>query len=55
MAFLCGSVGVGMSCWFVTGLMGITLSMENVHHFFSVSKDVFIDVMSRAPANWQMP
>lgn len=55
MAFLCGSVGVGMSCWFLTGLMGITLSMENVHHFFSVSKDVFIDVMSRAPANWQMP
>lgn len=55
MAFICGSVGVGMSCWFVTGLMGITLSMENVHHFFSVSKDVFIDVMSRAPANWQMP
>ncbi|WNN44012.1 MULTISPECIES: YjcB family protein [Winslowiella] len=55
MAFIFSGIGIGMSCWFVTGLFGITLSMENVNHFWDVSKDVFVDVMSQAPANWPMP
>jgi hypothetical protein len=55
MAFMCGGIGLGMTCWFVTGLMGITLTMESMHNFMSISKDVFIQVMSQAPAEWPMP
>ncbi|KAA5967477.1 YjcB family protein [Pantoea sp. M_9] len=55
MALLCGGLGVGMSCWFVTGLLGITLSMENVHNFMQISKQAFIDVMSQAPTEWPIP
>jgi len=55
MAFMCGGMGLGMTCWFVTGLMGITLSMENVHNFVEISKHAFIDAMSQAPADWPMP
>ncbi|KOC88614.1 YjcB family protein [Winslowiella iniecta] len=55
MAFIFSGIGIGMSCWFVTGLLGITLSMDNVNHFWDVSKNVFVDVMSQAPANWPMP
>jgi len=55
MALLCGGLGVGMSCWFVTGLLGITLSMENVHNFMQIGKQAFIDVMSQAPTEWPIP
>lgn len=55
MALLCGGIGVGMSCWFVTGLMGITLSMDNLHNFMEISKNAFIEVMSQTPADWPMP
>jgi hypothetical protein len=55
MALLCGGIGVGMSCWFVTGLLGITLSMENLHNFMEISKNAFIEVMSQAPTDWPMP
>ena len=47
MAFMCGGIGLGMTCWFVTGLMGITLSMDNVHNFLEISKHAFIDVMKQ--------
>jgi acyl-[acyl carrier protein]--UDP-N-acetylglucosamine O-acyltransferase len=55
MAFMCGGIGLGMTCWFVTGLMGITLSMDNVHNFVEISKHAFIEAMSQAPADWPMP
>lgn len=55
MAFVFSGIGIGMSCWFVTGLLGITLSMENVHHFWNITKDVFIEVMSKTPTEWPMP
>lgn len=55
MALLCGGIGVGMSCWFVTGLLGITLSMENLHNFMEISKNAFIEVMSQTPTDWPMP
>ncbi len=55
MALVCGGVGVGMSCWFVTGLLGITLSMENWHNFMEISKNAFVEVMSRTPTDWPMP
>lgn len=55
MAFAFTGIGIGMSCWFVTGLLGITLSMENLHNFWHITKEVFVEVMSRAPADWPMP
>ncbi len=55
MAFMCGSIGLGMTCWFVTGMLGITLSMENLHQFMLITKDTFIQVMSQTPPHWPMP
>lgn len=55
MALAFTGIGIGMSCWFVTGLLGITLSMENLHNFWHITKEVFVEVMSRAPADWPMP
>lgn len=55
MAFIFTGVGIGMSCWFVTGLLGITLSMENLHNFWQITKTVFVDVMSHPPAEYPLP
>lgn len=55
MAFIFSGIGIGMSCWFVTGLLGITLHMDNVNHFLTGWKDAFVDVMSQAPASWPTP
>ncbi|WP_312241156.1 YjcB family protein [Pantoea sp.] len=55
MAFMFGSIGLGMSCWFVTGLLGITLSMDNLHNFMEISKNAFVEVMSQTPTEWPMP
>ena len=55
MAFVFSGIGIGMSCWFVTGLLGITLSAESLHNFLAVTKDVFIEVMSQTPPNLPMP
>ncbi|WP_034911543.1 MULTISPECIES: YjcB family protein [Erwinia] len=55
MAFVFTSIGIGMSCWFVTGLLGITLSMANLHHIWYIVRDAFINVMNNTPANFPMP
>jgi len=55
MAFIFTGVGIGMSCWFVTGLLGITLSMDNLLNFWHITKDVLVDVMSQAPADYPLP
>jgi hypothetical protein len=55
MAFLFSGIGLGMSCWFVTGLLGMSLSMENLHSFMAVTRDVFVEVISQAPPDWPMP
>ncbi|KGT92259.1 membrane protein [Erwinia typographi] len=54
-AFVFTGVGIGMSCWFVTGLLGITLSMENLYNFWHITKDVFVEVMSHTPPDYPMP
>lgn len=48
-------IGIGMSCWFVTGLLGITLSMENLHNFWNITKSVVVEVMSHTPPDYPMP
>lgn len=55
MAFLFSGMGVGMSCWFVTGLLGITLSMDNLHNFLEITKNIFVEVLNQAPAGWPVP
>lgn len=55
MAFIFSSLGLFTTIWFVMGLMGITLTVESVSHFWAVSKDVFIDVMSQMPTDWPIP
>lgn len=55
MAFVFTGIGIGMSCWFVTGLLGMTLSMENLYNFWHITKDVFINIMSQTPPDWPMP
>lgn len=55
MAFMCGGIGLGMTCWFVTGLLGISLSAETLHSFMLVTKDTFMQIMSQVPPDWPMP
>lgn len=55
MAFVFSGIGIGMSCWFVTGLLGISMSAESLHNFLAVTQDVFIEVMSQTPPNLPMP
>lgn len=55
MALMCGGIGLGMSCWFVTGLLGITLSMENLHNFMEITKNAFVEVMSQTLPIGQCP
>ncbi|MFG1173122.1 YjcB family protein [Erwiniaceae bacterium CAU 1747] len=55
MAFVFTGIGIGMSCWFVTGLLGITLSMDNLYNFWHITKEVFFEVINHAPTDWPMP
>lgn len=55
MAFMFSSLGLFTTCWFVMGSMGISFSQEGFLHFWSVTKDVFFDVMSKTPTDWPMP
>lgn len=55
MAFICSGIGIGMSCWFVTGLLGITLSMDNLYNFWHITKDVAETMVTQMPADWPMP
>ncbi|EFE94801.1 YjcB family protein [Serratia odorifera] len=55
MAFMFSSLGLFTAIWFVMGLMGITITLEGLSHFWSVTKDVFIEVMSKTPTDYPMP
>lgn len=55
MAFMFTGIGIGMSCWFVTGLLGITLNIENLYQVWHSVKEMFINVMSQTPPAWPMP
>ena len=51
MAFVCSGLGLTVTCFFVMSLMGISYNAEAVAQFWSVSKDVFFDVMSKTPTD----
>ena len=55
MAFIFTGIGIGMSCWFVTGLMGISLSMEHLRYIWHTTKDVAETMVTQMPGDWPMP
>ncbi|QNU43169.1 YjcB family protein [Mixta calida] len=55
MAFLFSGIGVGVTCWFVAGLLGMTFSMENMNNFLNIMKEAFINIMNQTPPEWPMP
>lgn len=40
-----------MSCWFAVGLLDMTPSAQELHHFWLLSKHVFLTVMSQPPTD----
>ncbi len=55
LAFIFSGVGISMACWFVTGLLGITLSFEvSWRELWANSKDVIIYILSHTPPDWQI-
>lgn len=55
MAFMFTGIGIGMACWFVMGLAGITVSAAGLQNFWHITKDVFIQVISTTPPEYPLP
>lgn len=53
LAVICSLLGVGASCWFATGLLGITLADMTL--VWNNIKDVMMEVMSQAPVPSEWP
>lgn len=51
MAFVCSGLGLTVTCFFVMSLMGMTYNAEAIAQFWSMTKDVFFDVMSKTPTD----
>lgn len=56
LAFIFSGVGISMACWFVTGLLGITLSFEMVawREAWVHVKEIALYVLSHTPPDWQV-
>ncbi|MEM6162535.1 YjcB family protein [Erwinia sp. P6884] len=55
MAFMFTGIGIGMACWFVMGLAGMTLSIAEVRNFWQITRDVFIQMISTTPPDYPLP
>lgn len=51
MAFVCSGLGLTVTCFFVMSLMGMTYNADAIAQFWSMTKDVFFDVMSKTPTD----
>ena len=51
MAFVCSGLGLTVTCFFVMSLMGMTHNATAIAQFWSMTKDVFFDVMSKTPTD----
>ena len=51
MAFVCSGLGLTVTCFFVMSLMGMTYNAAAIAQFWSMTKDVFFDVMSKTPTD----
>ncbi|XBS71016.1 YjcB family protein [Acerihabitans sp. KWT182] len=56
LAFIFTGVGIGMAYWFVTGLLGITLSMELAHwrDVLAGLKEFAEYIVAHTPPDWQI-
>ena len=50
-AFVCSGLGLTVTCFFVMSLMGMTYNAAAIAQFWSMTKDVFFDVMSKTPTD----
>lgn len=55
MAFVFSGVGVGMACWFVTGLLGISLTAELGHHVWENIKQGVLYMLAHTPPDSPYP
>ncbi|AHF77738.1 membrane protein [Sodalis praecaptivus] len=55
MAFIFTGVGIGMACWFVTGLLGITLAQLLMirHEMWESMKQGMLFMMANTPPDLQ--
>jgi len=51
MPFVCSGLGLTVTCFFVMSLMGMTYNAAAIAQFWSMTKDVFFDVMSKTPTD----
>lgn len=51
MAFVCSGLGLTVTCFFVMSLMGMTYNAAAIAQLWSMTKDVFFDVMSKTPTD----
>jgi len=56
LAFVFSGVGISMACWFVTGLLGITLSMELAHgrDVWAGLRELGEYIIAHTPPDWQI-
>ncbi len=56
LAFIFSGVGISMACWFVTGLLGFTLSMELAHwrDVWAGLKEFGDYIIVHTPPDWQI-
>ena len=52
LAIISTLIGVSASCWFATGLLGLTTA-EMATSWLAI-KDTMIEVMSQTPPNWPL-
>lgn len=49
---LCSGLGIAMSCWFVTGLMGITLSAGEIQLMLDNTHQTLIELAKITAKSW---
>ncbi len=53
LAFIFSGLGIGMACWFVTGLMGISVDVS-AQALWHGCKNALLFILSQSPPDWQL-
>lgn len=51
LAFISSGLGIAASCWFATGLLGMSLDFAAI---WTHTKEIMVEVMSHTPPDWPM-
>lgn len=51
LAFVSSGLGIAASCWFATGLLGMSLDIPAI---WANMKSIMVEVMSHTPPDWPM-